>query len=222
MVLIAGAFGVDAVVMSIVVEPSAAPIADRSTGLASTRPWWWMMLVASVLGIGSGTITIVEKIAILTHPSQAAFCDVNAQIGCTPVLLAPQSSVLGPPNAAIGIVMFAMFTAAALGGVMGTVFPRSYRWVLLGLAFFFGLFLTWYMEQVAFEIGSVCPFCAVCAGCVMAVVLAAARLVCADIRPKATGMAGVLLTARRSGLDVIVVLGWTALIAGMLLVGIMT
>lgn len=187
-----------------------------------TKPWWWVMLVSALLGIASGTITVVEKIAILKDPTQAAFCDVNETIGCTPVLLAPQSSILGPPNAAIGIVLFGMFAGAGLGGVMGARFPRSYRWVLLGLAVFFAAFLTWYMWQVGFAIGSLCPFCAVCAGCVMAIVLASARVLAADIPEHSRGVTGAVRTARASGLDVIVVVGWTVLIIGILAVGIGT
>lgn len=184
------------------------------------RGWWWAMLLASLLGVASGMITIVEKIAILSDTTAAALCDVTSQIRCTPVLLAPQSSVLGPPNAAIGIVLFAMFAAAGLAGVMGTSFPRAFRWTVLGLAVFFGLFLTWYMQQVAFAIGSLCPFCAVCAGCVMVVVLAAARVLAGDVPRGAAGPDGVMATMRRTGLDVIVVVGWSVLIAGMLVVGI--
>ena len=180
------------------------------------------MLTTALLGIASGTITVVEKITILKDPTQSAFCDFNDTIGCTPVLLAPQSSILGPPNAAIGIVLFGMFAAAGLGGVMGARYPRSYRWVLLGLAVFFGAFLTWYMWQVGFAIGSLCPFCAICAGCVMAIVLASARVLAADPPDPATGPARALSTARRAGLDVIVVVGWTVLIAGILIVGIGT
>jgi uncharacterized membrane protein len=178
------------------------------------------MLVASVLGIASGTITVVEKMALLAQPGRGAICDVNGAIGCTPVLLAPQSSVLGPPNAALGIVMFGMLAAAGLAGVMGTVFPRSYRWFLLGLSTFFGLFLTWYMWQVGFVIGSLCPFCAVCAGSVMVTTLAAWRTATVDVPHGAHGLGGGLATARRTGLDVIVIVGWSLLITGMLVVGI--
>jgi uncharacterized membrane protein len=209
--------------MSTVVDPPVVTkaVAGPSRPTRSVRGWWWAMLVSSLVGIASGMTTVMEKIALLKDPGAAAFCDFNDQIGCTPVLLAPQSSVLGPPNAAIGVVMFAMFVAAALAGVMGTWFPRSYRYVLLGLSVFFGLFLTWYMQQVAFAIGSLCPFCAVCAGCVMVVVLAATRLSAVDVEPGDRGFGGVLGTVVRSGLDVIVVIGWTLLIAGMLVVGIM-
>jgi uncharacterized membrane protein len=211
--------------MSTVISPgprAVLPEGMPAVEPASTKPWWWVMLATALLGIASGTITVVEKIALLKDPTQAAFCDINEAIGCTPVLLAPQSSVLGPPNAAIGIILFGMFAAAGLGGVMGATFPRSYRWVLLGLAVFFGAFLTWYMWQVGFAIGSLCPFCAVCAGCVMAIVLASARLVAADLPVEARGFAGAVATARRSGLDVIIVVGWTALIVGILAVGILT
>lgn len=209
--------------MSALVEPpvAAEPVPSADASVRAVRPWWWVMLLSALVGIGSGTITIIEKIAILKDPSSPAFCDVNAQIGCTPVLLAPQSSVLGPPNAAIGIIMFGMFAAAGLAGVLGTSFPRSYRGFLLGLAVFFGLFLTWYMEQVAFAIGSLCPFCAVCAGCVMAIVLAAWRTFAHDVPADSPGLTGTLATASRAGLDMIVVAGWTALIAGMLTIGIL-
>ena len=209
--------------MSTVVEPPVAvqDALQAKPTIGSGRPWWWAMLVSSLIGIASGMTTVVEKIALLKDPGQAAFCDINDQIGCTPVLLAPQSSVLGPPNAAIGVVLFAMFAAAGLAGVLGTRFPRSYRYILLGLAVFFGLFLTWYMQQVAFAIGSLCPFCAVCAGCVMVVVLSAVRLVAPDIPAGTPGLSGAVGTMVRSGLDVIIVAGWTLLIAGMLFVGIM-
>ncbi len=202
-------------------RPAATQTAWNPQVSQGTRRWWWVMLSAALLGTVSGTVTIVERIALLKDPARAAFCDVNEVIGCTPVLLAAQSSVLGPPNAAIGIIMFGMFAAAALGGVLGTVYPRSYRWFLLGLAVFFGAFLTWYMWQVGFAIGALCPFCAVCAGCVMAIVLAGARLVAADLSADARGVAGAVATARRSGLDLIVVIGWTLLIGGILAVGIL-
>ena len=208
--------------MSTVLEPAATASARPSPEMPATlRPWWWVMLVSALIGVASGMTTVVEKIAILADPAQAAFCDISAEIGCTPVLLAPQSSVLGPPNAAIGIVLFGMFAAIGLAGVMGTAFPRPFRWLTLGLALFFGVFLTWYMAQVAFAIGSLCPLCAICAASCMALVLASTRVLAADIPRGTRGVVGVVGTVRRSGLDVIVVAGWTVLIAGMLAVGIM-
>ncbi len=184
------------------------------------RGWWWVMLVTALLGIASGMTTVVEKIALLKDPGSAALCDVNAQIGCTPVLLAPQSSVLGPPNAAIGIVLFAMFASAGLAGVMGSWFPRPFRFVLVGLALFFAAFLTWYMQQVAFAIGSLCPFCAICAACVLAIVLASVRMAAVDVPAGSAGAAGFVRTLSHSGLDAVIVAGWAVLIAGMLVIGI--
>ena len=107
--------------MSTVVEPPVAvhEVVQAKPTVRSGRAWWWAMLVSSLVGIASGMTTVVEKIALLKDPGQAAFCDFNDQIGCTPVLLAPQSSVLGPPNAAIGVVMFAMFAGAGWPGSWG-------------------------------------------------------------------------------------------------------
>lgn len=136
------------------------------------RTWPWALAVASFVGIVSGGITIVDKIALLQNPVAGSFCDVNAQLGCTPVLLASQSSVLGPPNALLGVIMFAVLGTSGLVVATGGRSSAGYRKAMVGLAVFFALFLTWYMAQVAFVIGSLCPFCTVCAACVLVAVLA--------------------------------------------------
>ena len=79
------------------------------------RGW---LLGASAIGIVSGSITIVDKIALLKDPAAGSFCDISSTVGCSPVLLAWQSSVLGPPNALLGVIMFAVLATA--GAVVGT------------------------------------------------------------------------------------------------------
>lgn len=193
------------------VGDSGAALGDRSRG------WAWVLLIAGAVGIASGVTTVVDKIALLVDPAAGSFCDVDARVGCTPVLLAPQSSVLGPPNALLGVVMFAVLATSGLVIVARGALSAGYRSAMLGLAVFFALFLTWYMQQVAFDIGSLCPFCTVCAVCVLLTVLAASRLA-AD--PDGGPLARAAAALARGRTDVLIVIGWGVLIAAMLYAGI--
>ena len=78
----------------------------------SVRRWGTLMLGASAVGIVSGSITVMDKIALLKDPTAGSFCDISSTVGCSPVLLAWQSSVLGPPNALLGVIMFAVLATA--------------------------------------------------------------------------------------------------------------
>jgi uncharacterized membrane protein len=184
------------------------------------RAWYAVMMVAALAGVTSGMVVIVDKINYLKDPAAGSFCDVSSTVGCTPVLKAWQSSVLGPPNAAIGIVLFGMLAVVGLAGVMGTAFPPRFLAAMYGLDIFFLLFLTWYMTQVAFSIRSLCPFCVACTGALLVVTLAMNRVSVAG-RACGEGRLGRALdTATRDGIDVMVVVGWGLAVAGMLWVGI--
>jgi uncharacterized membrane protein len=189
-----------------------APVAP-GTG----RPWGWLVATASGLGIVSGSITVMDKIALLKDPTAGSFCDISSTVGCSPVLLAWQSSVLGPPNALLGVVMFAVLaTAGAVVGTGGRLVAGFHN-AMLGLAVFFALFLTWYMYEVAYSIGSLCPFCTVCAAAVLTTAVGTNRLAAAhgsgSIRRGAAALAA-------GKWDVLVALGWGAIIAAMLFAGI--
>lgn len=175
------------------------------------------MAVAGGIGIVSGSITIMDKIALLKDPAAGSFCDISSTVGCTPVLLSWQSSVLGPPNALLGVIMFAVLaTAGAVVASNGRLVP-GFHTAMLGLSVFFGLFLTWYMYEVAYSIGALCPFCTVCAGSVLAIVLGTNRTVATLGSGAPQRFASRLATG---GWDVLIVVGWAAIIAAMLFAGI--
>ena len=197
--------------------PSDPTVDDAPASPPRTRRWAWTLALASLVGIISGSITIIDKIALLKEPAAGSFCDVSAQFGCTPVLLAWQSSVLGPPNALLGVVMFAVLGTSGLVAATGGRLSAGYRQAMVGLSVFFAVFLTWYMQQVAFSVGSLCPFCTVCAAGVLVTVLATTRMA-AD--PGGSGFQRSLAGMVRGNTDVIVVVGWGVLIAAMLYAGI--
>lgn len=116
-------------------------------------------MVASLVGIVLTTVQITDKITVLKNPASELVCDVNASLSCSGVLDAWQSSVLGPPNALIGAIMFAFLGSAALAGVLGSNLSRSYLAALWALALFFLSFASWFMYQTAFNIGQLCIWC---------------------------------------------------------------
>ena len=200
--------------MSVIEEVQSAPTPPTER---SARPWGWLVLVASAIGIVSGSITIMDKIALLKDPAAGSFCDISSTVGCTPVLLAWQSSVLGPPNALLGVVMFAILGTAGAVVATGGRPVAGFHAAMLGLSVFFAAFLTWYMFEVAYAIGSLCPFCTVCAAAVLTTVVGTNRLVATQ------GSGGPQRLAARlaaGSWDVLIAVGWGAIIAAMLFSGI--
>jgi uncharacterized membrane protein len=194
------------------VLPESTPVESPST-----RPWAWLVAGASGVGIVSGSITVVDKIALLQDPAAGSFCDISSTVGCTPVLLAWQSSVLGPPNALLGVIMFAVLGTFGLVTATGGRVVAGFTNAMLGLSVFFALFLTWYMYEVAYAVGSLCPFGTVCAAGVLATTLGVNRLTAAE----GSGAPQRLATRLAAGGgDVLIVLGWGAIIAAMLFAGI--
>lgn|GEM_PF-2052578 len=137
------------------------------------RAFWAVLLLAALTGIALTTIQIVEKISILNDPFTSLACDVNSTLSCSNVLSAWQSSVLGPPNALIGAVMFALLASAALAGLLGGALSRAYLALMWALAVLFLCFASWFMFETAFSIGAVCIWCV---GITTAVVVCCAAL----------------------------------------------
>lgn len=190
-------------------------------GASPDRGGWWVVLIAAMAGMAFTTVQIMEKISILKNPNAGLVCDISTTVSCTNVLNAWQSSVLGPPNALIGAIMFAVLGSAALGGVLRGRPSPAYLVVLWGLAVFFAAFATWFMFQTAFSIGSLCLWCT---GIVTAVLAVCAALTRIAHRAQAFGsgrVAGLLDTAVKSSLDLIIWGGWWLVIAAMLAVGLM-
>ena len=84
---------------------------------------------------------------ILKDPATQLACDVNAVLSCSNVLLSWQASVLGPPNALIGAIMFTILWSAALGRLLGSTLGSRHVVVLWGLAVFFLCFATWFFIE---------------------------------------------------------------------------
>ena len=137
----------------------ALPHETTGPGDRTARNLWGLVLIATFAGLGFTTVQIVEKITILKDPFTSLACDVNATLSCSNVLNAWQSSVLGPPNALIGAIMFAILASAAFAGMLGSAFSKPYVATCWGLAVFFLCFASWFMYETAFSIRALCLWC---------------------------------------------------------------
>ncbi|HEY5186622.1 MAG TPA: vitamin K epoxide reductase family protein [Actinomycetes bacterium] len=194
-------------------EPEAPPTSGG-------RGWWAAVLVAGLAGVVFTGIQIVEKIAISDQPSTVLSCDINSVVSCSSVLTAWQSSVLGPPNALVGAVLFALLASGGLAGVLGSRASRSYLLTLWGLAVFFLGFASWFMYQTAFRIGALCIWCT---GIVTAVVVISAALTRLNHRRRTLGegSAGRALDlVVHSNGDLIVWAGWWIVLAVLVWAGL--
>lgn len=187
---------------------------------ASQRRWWVIALVSALAGVIFTSVQIVEKITILKNPGQILLCDVSPLVSCTNVLEAWQSSVLGPPNALVGAVMFAVFASAGLSGALGSRLARAYVLALWALAVFFLCFASWFMYQTAFTIGSLCLWCTGITTAVIVICAALTRLVVADGALGTGRIAKAFEFLVRAQLDLAIWVGWWFAIAGLVWVGL--
>lgn len=138
------------------------PLAERSR-LARFRHHgvtvWVTMLVASAASLVASFVLAVDAIKIAENPNVDLGCNINSVISCGTVANSWQSSVLGFPNAFLGLVTEPVVITLAVAGLAGVRFPR---WFMLAaqVVYTIGLgFAYWLFHQAMFDIGALCPWC---------------------------------------------------------------
>ncbi len=139
-------------------QDSASP-SRHATPVPLASAWW--VLIAGVIGlIASATLT-VEKIQLLLNPSYVPSCNFNPIVSCGSVMTTPQASVLGFPNALIGIAAFTVVTVTGVLAVARVPLPQWY-WIGLAAGILAGTgFVHWLIYQSLYRIGALCPYCMV-------------------------------------------------------------
>ncbi len=149
------------------VPVSAQPTEQSDLTPASAGGVWvpapsaWCVLLAGAIGLLASMTLTVEKIEILVNPSYVPSCNINPIVSCGSVMTTPQASVLGFPNALLGLVGF---TVVAVTGVLAAAkvpLPRWY-WAGLDAGILVGaVFVHWLIFQSLYRIGALCPYCMV-------------------------------------------------------------
>jgi len=170
---------------------------------------WVTMLIASVASLVASFVLSVDAFRLAENPNADLGCNLNDVISCGTVANSWQSSLLGFPNAFLGMVTEPVVITLAVAGLAGIRFPR---WFMLSaqVVYSIGLvFAYWLFQQAVFEIGALCPWCLLVT---LATTLVFFELTYVNIRddnlflPRRVQAA--LTSFIRSDLDVILVVVW--------------
>jgi uncharacterized membrane protein len=120
---------------------------------------WLTMLVASVASLVASFVLSVDALRLAEDPGADLGCDLNAVLSCGTVASSWQSSVLGFPNAFLGLMTEPVVITLAVAGLAGVRFPRWFM-VSAQAVYTVGLgFAYWLFHQAMFDIGALCPWC---------------------------------------------------------------
>ncbi len=127
--------------------------------LRSYRKTYIAMLVSSTLSLIASLVLSYDAVKLAANPGIKLSCDVNAIVSCGKVARSWQSSLLGFPNAFLGLMSEPIVIAVAVAGLGLVAFPR---WFLRAAHIFYALgliFAFWLLSQSLFVIKALCPWC---------------------------------------------------------------
>jgi uncharacterized membrane protein len=120
-----------------------------------------VILVAGVVGLLASLELSIDAVRLAEDPLADLSCNISSTISCATVGLSWQASLLGFPNAFLGLITQPVMITMAVAALGGVRFPR---WFMLAAqaGFTVGLvFAIWLFLQSYFVIGALCPYCMV-------------------------------------------------------------
>ncbi len=117
------------------------------------------MLVSSLASLVASFVLSVEALHLAEDPNAVFGCDINTVLSCGTVASSWQASVLGFPNAFLGLIAEPVVITIAIASLGGVRFPR---WFMLAAqaVYTIGLaFAYWLFYEAMFDIGALCPWC---------------------------------------------------------------
>lgn len=170
---------------------------------------WVTMLVASAASLVASFVLSIDALRLAENPNADLGCNINSVISCGTVAGSWQSSLLGFPNAFLGLVTEPVVITIAVAGLAGVRFPR---WFMLAaqVVYTIGLvFAYWLFHQAMFDIGALCPWCMLIT---LATTLVFFEMTYVNIRDDnlylPRRLQSALREAIRANLDLIVVVVW--------------
>ncbi len=117
------------------------------------------MLLSATLSLLASFVLATDAVTLAADPAARLSCNISAVLSCGTVGASSQASVLGFPNAFLGLVAEPVVMTVAVAGLAGVRFPRWFMFAAqvgyaLGLAFAY-----WLFAQSMFVIGALCPWC---------------------------------------------------------------
>ena len=117
------------------------------------------MLLSSMASLAASLVLSVEAWLLAKDPDAIFSCDVNSKISCGTVAESWQATLLGFPNAYLGLIFESVVITIALASLSGVRFPRRFMLGAHALYTIAIAFAYWLFLQAYFVIGSLCPWC---------------------------------------------------------------
>ena len=117
------------------------------------------LLIGAGIALLASLVLSVESLEIAKKPDVVLGCDLNAVVSCGGVARHWSASLLGFPNAFIGLMTLPVMVTIAVALLAGAKFPRWFMiaaQIGVSVGFIFALWM-FYMSFV--EIGVLCPWC---------------------------------------------------------------
>lgn len=117
------------------------------------------MLVSACLSLIASFVLSIDAVRLAADPQTALACNINSVISCGTVATSWQASLLGFPNAFLGLAAEPVVITIAVAGLGGVRFPH---WFMFSaqLVYTIGvIFAYWLFYQAMFHIGALCPWC---------------------------------------------------------------
>lgn len=144
-------------VTSQAIEPTESPSTTRGP---IRHAWAYVeMLAGSVLGLIASFVLSVDALELARNPAATFSCDISAKVSCSTVGLSWQASVLGFPNAFLGLITEPVVITLAVAALGGVRFPRWFMLAAQAVYFIGFVFAYWLFYQAYFDIGALCPWC---------------------------------------------------------------
>jgi uncharacterized membrane protein len=185
-------------------------VLERVHRFRQTNGWLFgTMLFSACLSLLASFVLSVDAIELARDPLANLSCNINQVISCGTVGTSWQASLLGFPNAFLGMIAEPVVITIAVAGLAGVRFPRGFMLAAqvvytIGFAFAY-----WLFYEAMFVIGALCPWCLLVT---LSTTLVFVTLTHVNIRdgnlflpPRAQRVA---LAGLRLGVDAFVVVGW--------------
>lgn len=196
--------------MTQVLEADAFTDGSRLHRLRHSRATVWVtMLVASVASLVASLVLSIDAVRLAENPNADLGCNINTVISCGTVATSWQSSLLGFPNAFLGLITEPVVITVAVAALGGVVFPRWFM-IAAQVVYTIGLaFAYWLFYEAMFDIGALCPWCLLIT---VATTLVFFEMTYVNIRDDNLHLPrrvqGALLGVIRSNLDLVLVVAW--------------
>ncbi|WP_344790297.1 vitamin K epoxide reductase family protein [Gryllotalpicola daejeonensis] len=119
-----------------------------------------LLIVGGALGLLASFSLTQDDFTLLAHPDAQLGCTISASLQCGQNILSWQGRVFGFPNPLLGLMMF---PAPVIVGValLGRVRFPNWFWLLFNLGHWFAIgFIAWLSTESIYNIGTLCPWCA--------------------------------------------------------------